>query len=257
MQRFWNGLPGASLVVSVLVFTLSGATCSVHAQTTSTAPAFEVATIKPFDMATFNGTHFWVHVNQARSSYWAMNVKSLFSYAYRIDPFQVTGPGSIDADSYDIEARFPKGTTKEDEPKMLQALLKERFKLTFHIEKKELESYALVVGKHGTKLKASLPDPPKSDPDAPLKPGESYVGEGDAKSKMTVNPDGSRTTMMNGRTSTFKFDMETWSNHLEDSKMTMAELADVWSRFRGRRLLLREGSPVGELFPLRSCSWQV
>jgi len=125
---------------------------------------------------------------------------------------------------------------------MLQALLKERFKLTFHIEKKEMESYVLVVGKQGAKLKASLPDPPKSDPDAPLKPGESYVGEGDAKSKMTVNPDGSRTMTMNGRTSTFKFDMESWSNHFEDSKMTMMELA---SRLGGC-LGSREGNKVDD-----------
>jgi uncharacterized protein (TIGR03435 family) len=180
--------------------TLLGAGVCANAQSATTDLSFEVATVKPANVDAahpFDPKHFWVHVYPARATYWSMTLKALFTYAYGIQQVQLTGPSWVDADCFDIEARFPKGATKEDEPKdepkMLQALLKERFKLIFHIEKRELESYVLVVGKHGAKLKPTLLEPPQSDKDAPLKPAESNVEEGDAKSKITKHPDGSST----------------------------------------------------------------
>jgi uncharacterized protein (TIGR03435 family) len=47
---------------------------------------------------------------------------------------------------------------------MLLNLLKERFHLTFHREKKEFDMYTLVVAKGGSKLKEAAP------PDGPLPP---------------------------------------------------------------------------------------
>lgn len=56
---------------------------------------------------------------------------------------------------------------------MLQNLLAERFKLTFHRETKELPIYALVVGAKGPRLKEStVPDTPlASAAPPPLRPG--------------------------------------------------------------------------------------
>jgi uncharacterized protein (TIGR03435 family) len=42
---------------------------------------------------------------------------------------------------------------------MLQKLLTERFKLTFHKEKKELSAYSITVGKNGARLTKSEGDP--------------------------------------------------------------------------------------------------
>jgi uncharacterized protein (TIGR03435 family) len=213
----------------IAITLLPGAGVRAGAQTTSTDLSFEVATIKPVVMDAshpFDPRHFWAHVSPGRASYWSMTLKSLVTYAYGVQQFQVSGPGLMDTDRYDIEAKLPDGATKDDDKKMLQALLKERFKLAFHIERRELEGYALVVGKHGAKLKPSLPDPPNSEAEAPLKSGDGSVVEGASKSKVTTNPDGSSTVDMGKRgTQTVKFDQENWTTHYELSKMTMEQLA--------------------------------
>ncbi len=214
--------------VYALAIAQIGTGLRASAQTASTDLSFEVATIKPVIMDAshlFNPRHFWAHVNPAGASYWSMSVGNLLEYAYGVESFQVTGPEWTTADRFDVETRFPEGADKKDDRKMLQALLKERFKLAFHIEKRELEGYALVVGKHGEKLKPSLPDPASAEID-PSKPGENNAGEGAAQSKITKNQDGSSTVDMGKRgTQTLKFDQELNAIHFEVSRMTMAELA--------------------------------
>jgi uncharacterized protein (TIGR03435 family) len=226
-------------IVSVIVIALSGAVSSVHAQTTSTGPAFEVATVKPstYDPTkpeTFNAEKHWIHAYKTRVTCGEMSVKSFVAVAYGVQQFQVLGSGLMDTPLFDIEATFPEGATQADVPKMLQALLKDRFKLAFHIEKKESETYALVVGKHGAKLVPSPPDLPESAPDAQVKAEEGNVGGGAAKSSATTNKDGSSTGNMGKHgTMTIKFDMETMSQHFERSKMTMEELVGMLTMCTG------------------------
>jgi uncharacterized protein (TIGR03435 family) len=150
----------------------------------------------------------------------------LIDYAYDVESFQVTGPEWASHDRFDIEAKFPEGADKKDDRRMLQALLKDRFKLAFHIEKRELEGYVLIAGKHGANLRPSPPDPVSPENGAPLKPGDNNVGAGPAKSNITKNPDGSSTLDMGkGGTQTIKFDQESWAMHYERNKITMEELA--------------------------------
>ena len=67
-----------------------------------------------------------------------------------IDP-----PGEV---QYDIVAKAA-GPVAEDQLKvMLQSLLAERFKLTFHRLSKELSAYAITIAKGGHKLKESVPE---------------------------------------------------------------------------------------------------
>jgi len=68
---------------------------------------------------------------------------------------QITGPGWLDTEKYDVEAKIPPGTTKEQFQKMLQDLLTERFKLAIRRETKVMPVYDLVVAKGGPKLKES------------------------------------------------------------------------------------------------------
>ena len=74
---------------------------------------------------------------------------------------QISGPSWLDSESYDIVAKVPTGTTKEQVNAMLRNLLVERFNLTFHHETKDLSVYELIAGKNGSKLKeADLNVPP-------------------------------------------------------------------------------------------------
>jgi uncharacterized protein (TIGR03435 family) len=200
------------------------------AQTPSTELSFEVATVKPVlsdSSHRFNPDHFGSHVNPTGASYWSMTLGFLIGYAYGVESFQVTGPEWASHDRFDIEARFPEGADKKDDKRMLQALLKERFKLAFHIEKREMESYALVVGKGGEKLRPSPPDPVRPETDVPSTPGNPDVVHGPAKSQTIKNADGSITIDRGAKgTQTVKFDNENWVRHFEDSKMTMHDLAE-------------------------------
>jgi uncharacterized protein (TIGR03435 family) len=197
------------------------------AQTPSADLSFEVATVKPVDPShRFDPGHFGPHVNPAGASYWSMTPDHLVAYTYGLEPFQITGPEWANHDRFDIEARFPEGTGKTDEHRMLQALLKDRFKLAFHIEKRELVGYALIVGKQGGNLKPSLPDPVSLETDASLKPGDGNAGEEPARPKVMKNPDGSSTVDTGKKgTTTIKFDPEVQAMHYKVSKMTMEELA--------------------------------
>jgi uncharacterized protein (TIGR03435 family) len=155
-----------------------------------------------------------------------MTLDSLIGYAYDVQPFEFKGPDWTKTDRFDIEARFPEEANKDDNRKMLQTLLKDRFKLTYHIEEKELESDVLVVGKHGAKLKPSLPDPVNPEIAAPPRTEESNVKTEPAKSAVTSNKDGSTTMNMGEQgTQTLKFNQENWSQHWEVSKMTMEVFA--------------------------------
>jgi uncharacterized protein (TIGR03435 family) len=218
-------------VVCAVAIAPMGTGFRAGAQTPSTDPAFEVATVKSVDPTYhFDGKRFWAHVSPAGASYWTMTPINLIEYAYGVESFQVTGPEWANHERFDIETRFPEGADKKDDRRMLQTLLKDRFKLAFHIEKRELEGYALVVGKHGDKLRPSLPDPVSSETDTTLKPVKDNVGKGPARAKITKNPDGSSTVDMGKRgTQTVKFDKEKSAWHYERSKMTMEELAGILS----------------------------
>lgn len=56
---------------------------------------------------------------------------------------------------YEISAKIPPGTTREQFDHMLQNLLIERFKLAYHYEKKEMAVLDLAIGKGALKMKAS------------------------------------------------------------------------------------------------------
>jgi uncharacterized protein (TIGR03435 family) len=80
-------------------------------------------------------------------------LKSLLVRTYDLKNYQVEGPAWLDTDGFDIVAKVPAGTTKEQFNLMLQSLLAERFKVTVHRETKTLPVYALTVAKGGPKLK--------------------------------------------------------------------------------------------------------
>lgn len=88
-------------------------------------------------------------------------LRDLIFEAYGLDYYreQVAGPAWIDSEPYDVAARIPPGTTKDEFRLMLQGLLTERFKLQVHRESRVLPVYTLVVAKGGPKLTLSNASP--------------------------------------------------------------------------------------------------
>jgi uncharacterized protein (TIGR03435 family) len=132
-----------------------------------------------------------------RINYENVTLKMVLGIAFDVKGYQLSGPAWLDADRFDITAKVPPGSTKEQMHVMLQNLIAERFKMTIHREKKEMASYVLTVGKGGSKMKAAEPDPPK-DPNA-TEPGGLAVqapppppppGPGGARGPMAMGKDG-------------------------------------------------------------------
>jgi uncharacterized protein (TIGR03435 family) len=118
-------------------------------------PGFEVATIKP---ARPEG-RFSLLVNRSGMlNTTATTVADLIKFAYDLHPRQITkGPSWLESERYDITAKPDVGGMPNPVQlkTMIQQLLKERFQLSFHNEKKELSVYAITVTKTGAKLTKS------------------------------------------------------------------------------------------------------
>ena len=86
----------------------------------------------------------------------------LVMLAYNVTQRQIAGlPNSFNAEGYDIEAKSDHPVSYQQQMRMLQTLLADRFKLTLHRETKELPVYAMVVAKGGPKLREN---PDQGDP---------------------------------------------------------------------------------------------
>lgn len=116
-------------------------------------PSFDVATIKPNDSGasqmqglTIRGRDF-----ATRNS----SLLDLITFAYNVQAKQIVGgPAWMNSDRYDIAAvPVQEGVPNPQQLRtMMKKLLADRFKLTFHQEKRELSAYVLTVGKNGQKL---------------------------------------------------------------------------------------------------------
>jgi len=152
---------------------------------------FEVATVRvsaPLSQDQVISAHavgrLGAYLDGMRAQYIYMTLKALVVYAYKLRPYQVSGPDWMANDHFDIVALLPDGSTKEDAPAMLKALLQDRFKLEAHMETSEHPVYALVVAKGGAKLKDS-PALPAIDEAAELKPGELKVDLPDGPARVS------------------------------------------------------------------------
>ncbi len=114
-------------------------------------PTFEVATIKPSDP---NVPGNWFRVNGRNFTTHNISLDGLIKFAYGVHGKQIlNGPDWMDHDTYDIAA-VPDGEGQPSDKQwkgMLQKLIAERFKMTFHQDKRELAVFALTVSKDGPK----------------------------------------------------------------------------------------------------------
>jgi uncharacterized protein (TIGR03435 family) len=124
------------------------------------APSFEVASVKPASPSA-SGISCSGGPGTASPGIWrCSNVPLAFlvSQSYGFQAYQFAPMAPCCRDRFDVAAKVPDGSTKEQFHQMLQNLLVERFKLKLHHEQKEMATYELTVGPKGPKMKESAPD---------------------------------------------------------------------------------------------------
>ncbi len=134
------------------------------------AQSFDAASVKPAvvqrgpmaDLACGPGSK-----DPGRIHYPAVTLDFLLQRAYDVNSFQLSGPGWLETERYDVDATLPAGTTMPQFRTMLRNLLAERFQLTAHAEAKEVSGFSLVV-KDKPKLKESAGPPAPPNDGAPV-----------------------------------------------------------------------------------------
>jgi uncharacterized protein (TIGR03435 family) len=106
-------------------------------------------------------------------------LRNVLMTAYDIRAYQISGPEWLATQRYDVIAKVPAGTTKEQVMIMWQNLLTQRFGVALHRESREFNVEELVIEKSGSKRKdtaedlsvPSLPGPPQLKEGQLITPG--------------------------------------------------------------------------------------
>jgi hypothetical protein len=127
---------------------------SAFPQSTLVKTSFEVSTVKPasLDMTKLaeqmqSGKMPKLGFSTAgdRAEFTYMSLRDLITVAYKVKPYQITGPSWLTRERFDIVATLPEGAAKDAIPAMLQNLLVGRFALKAHSEQQQQAVLALVV----------------------------------------------------------------------------------------------------------------
>jgi uncharacterized protein (TIGR03435 family) len=142
---------------------LTAAMClsACYAQADS-QPKFEVASIRrvgPPKPGAFQISGGPGSRNPERIIWAPIQLITVLERAYELPSQQISGPGWLKTDLFEIHAKIPPRTDARQFRLMLQSLLAERFHLTVHHATKEFPAYELVVAKGGPKMKPWRPDP--------------------------------------------------------------------------------------------------
>jgi uncharacterized protein (TIGR03435 family) len=121
-----------------------------------------------------------------RIRYSGVTMRMLVKRAYRLRSDQVSVPGWLDEQRYEIEAKVPAGSNKQQLLIMLQSLLIDRFEIQVHREKRQMPVYALTVARGGPKLK------PAETPGQPGASGDLADSLSDAAAHFATHQPGSR-----------------------------------------------------------------
>jgi bla regulator protein BlaR1 len=169
-------LLGASLVAAIALPVAVGIVTSprLFAQIVAPAadaPTFEVASIKPNSSTGRMGGFS----TPGRFTTTGLTARVLIRQAYDIHDSQIIGgPDWLNSQGYDINATMGGNRTPEERRLMMQTLLRDRFKLTFHNESREMATYALVVARSDGRLGPGLkriPDDECPPPGSPRRGG--------------------------------------------------------------------------------------
>ncbi|MCU1233123.1 MAG: hypothetical protein JWP63_1090 [Candidatus Solibacter sp.] len=115
------------------------------------SPAFSVASVKASARIVGKDYRKPITVGEDRVSGHNVSLKDLLIVAYGMEPFRILGPGWIDDNEYDVEARADGPITREQMRGMLQRLLTERFQIASHREPRMVKAHMLEIERSGFK----------------------------------------------------------------------------------------------------------
>jgi uncharacterized protein (TIGR03435 family) len=163
-------LPGKKLLLALLIIVAVAGPIHAQSQLQTAAPlSFDVASVKPVAQP-------WLQVVPQRSGgriTWTTDLHYLVGYAYRLQDWRISGPLPGSDYIYAIDAATAPAATEDQIRLMFQSLLADRFKMIAHRVTKDVEGYALTVGKSGPKIKeAKAEDNPAPLPEWFQKQGD-------------------------------------------------------------------------------------
>lgn len=206
---------------------------------------FEVASIKPAGplnpadiMA--GKAKIGMSVDQTRVEIGMLGLADLIQLAYKLKANQLTMldwmKDPMNVQRFNITAKMPEGSTKEQVPEMLQSLLADRFGLVMHKETREGQVMTLVVGKGGPKLKPSV----KEDPATPPKEekGGTVVNFGGGSMRQNGNQMEVKVKDQPGK---MKMSMAEGKMHYVITECTMDRFAEMLGQFAGGPVVNQTG----------------
>ncbi len=117
------------------------------------APSFEVATIRPNDSGSHGSS---IDRSGPRLTLTNVSLRECTAFAFGIPTGrdqELETPAWMSDANFDINAKYPEDTPRDQVREMLRNLLAERFHLETHKERKKVPAYVLTVAKGGPKLK--------------------------------------------------------------------------------------------------------
>jgi uncharacterized protein (TIGR03435 family) len=147
-------LATGAAAVGAIGLTLSGTANAplIRAQSQNAgAVEFEVASIKAAKPGT--GVPPSIETSPSTVTMRSKNLIGLLMWAYEIrEANQISGPGWILTDDFDIIGKAPAAVSTDQLRIMLQNLLQQRFRMTIRREQKVVPLYSLVADKNGLKI---------------------------------------------------------------------------------------------------------
>jgi len=143
--------------VTLILFTAAAAFAAFGQSADTPAPAFDVASVKVSQSGADGVSRGRGNTQVSPGTVTMRNVslKAAIRWAWHVTEYQVTGPDWLDSQRYEIAGKAAGPATEDELRLMMQALLRERFKLALHLQTKELGAYLLVAGKNGPKFHES------------------------------------------------------------------------------------------------------
>jgi len=137
---------------------------------------FEVATIKVNQ--TGSGSSNFPTLRNGTLNAENVSLLMLLQAAYDLSALRIVGPNWLDSDRYDVAGKSPEGVPDSELMPMLQALLKDRFRISGHREMKEMPVFEMIVAKDGLKMSAYDPTHPPVPPPNRNRGGATIMGSG-------------------------------------------------------------------------------